>query len=93
MQFDLFNCDPLYDQIFDVDETKPYTDNFTYAGYGSRQLVRIMGSLFIISFISLALSILGRVLLFAKFLPASLRSKISDFLERFYWNIVLGYIK
>jgi hypothetical protein len=52
-----------------------------------------MGSLFIISFISLALSMLGRVLLFAKFFPASLRTKISDFLGRFYWNIVLGYIK
>ena len=92
MQFDLFDCDPLYDQIFGVDDTEPYTSNFESAGYGSRQLVRIMGSFFMISFISLVLSLLGRILLFAKFLPASLRSKISDLVSKFYWNCVFSSI-
>ncbi len=93
MQFDLFDCHPLYDQIFGVDETEPYTDNFGSAGYGSRQLMRIMGSLFMMSLISLALSLLLRILLFVKFLPAPLRSKISEFLNKIYWNYVLGFIK
>ena len=52
-----------------------------------------MGSLFVLSFITLAFTLLLRILLFVKFLPAPLRSKISDFLSKIYWNIVFGFIK
>ena len=93
MQFDLFDCEPLYDKIFGADETRPYTGNFGSAGYGSRKLVRIMGSLFMISLIALVLSIFGKILTFAKFLPEPLRSKISGNLDKIYWNYVLSFIK
>jgi hypothetical protein len=62
--------------MFGADETQPYSDNFLAAGYGSRQLVRIMGSLFITTFCLLTLSLSARILLFAKFLSEKLRSKI-----------------
>ena len=93
MQFDLFDCEPLYDKIFGADETRPYTGNFGSAGYGSRKLVRIMGSLFMISLIALVLSIFGKILTFAKFRPEPLRSKISGNLDKIYWNYVLSFIK
>ena len=93
MQFDLFDCGPLYEKIFGADETRPYTGNFGSAGYGSRKLVRIMGSLFMMSLIALGLSIFGKILTFAKFLPEPLRSKISGNLDKIYWNYVLSFIK
>ena len=93
MQFDLFDCEPLYEKIFGADETRPYTGNFGSAGYGSRKLVRIMGSLFMMSLIALGLSIFGKILTFAKFLPEPLRSKISGNLDKIYWNYVLSFIK
>jgi len=93
VQFDLFDCEPLYDKIFGADETRPYTGNFGSAGYGSRKLVRIMGSLFIISFFALVLSIFGKILTFAKFLPELLRSKISENLDKIYWNYIFSFIK
>ena len=93
MQFDLFDCGPLYDKIFGEDETKPYTGNFGSAGYGSRKLVRVMGSLFIMSLITLVLSMFGKILTLAKFLPEPLRSKISEYLNKIYWNHVLSFIK
>jgi hypothetical protein len=52
-----------------------------------------MGSIFIISFFSLTLSLLGKLLLFAKFLPDPLNSKISELLAKFYWNGVFAFIK
>jgi len=93
VQFDLFDCEPLYEKIFGADETRPYTGNFGSAGYGSRKLVRIMGSLFMMSLIALGLSIFGKILTFAKFLPEPLRSKISGNLDKIYWNYVLSFIK
>ena len=93
VQFDLFDCGPLFDQLFGVDDTKPYTSNFESAGYRSRQLARTMGSQFAITFVFLVLSILLRILLCAKFLPDIVRSKISDFLVSFYWNGFFSYIK
>ncbi len=92
VQFDLFDCGPFFDQLFGVDDTKPYTINFKFAGYGSRQLSRTMGSLFVLSFLSLVLSLVLRILLFAKFLPDIVRSKISDFLVKIYWNGVISFI-
>ncbi len=76
VQFDLFDCKALYNQMFGTDETKPYSSNFLATGYGSRQLVRTMGSLFMITLFTLGLSLLGRILLFAKFIPAPVRSMI-----------------
>jgi hypothetical protein len=93
VQFDLFDCGPLFDQLFGADDTKPYTSNFESAGYGSRQLARTMGSQFAITFVLLVLSMLLRILLCAKFLPDIVRSKISDFLFNIYWNGVFSYIK
>jgi hypothetical protein len=55
--------------------------------------VRTMGSQFAILFVFLILSILLRILLYAKFVPDIVRSKISDFLVNFYWNGVFSYIK
>ena len=52
-----------------------------------------MGSVFVISFAFLVLILLSRILLFAKFLPDTVRSKISSFLDKFYWNGVFSYIK
>jgi hypothetical protein len=62
--------------MFGADETQPYSANFFAAGYGSRQLVRIMGSLFMTTFCFITLSLFAKILLFAKFVPAILRSKI-----------------
>jgi hypothetical protein len=93
VQFDLFDCNPLYNQIFGPDKTQPYSANFLAAGYGSRQLVRIMGSLFMTTFCFITLSLCARILLFAKFLPAICRSKIEKKLGTIYWNGFYGYIK
>jgi hypothetical protein len=45
------------------------------------------------SLIALVLSIFGKILTFAKFLPEPLRSKISGNLDKIYWNYVLSFIK
>jgi hypothetical protein len=46
-----------------------------------------------ISLIALVLSIFGKILTFAKFLPEPLRSKISGIIDKIYWNYVLSFIK
>ncbi len=93
MQFDYFDCEPLYDKLFGVDETEPYTSNFEFSGYSSRQLARNMGSVFVISFFFLVLILLLKILLFARFLPDTVRSKISSFLDKFFLNGVFSYVK
>ncbi len=46
-----------------------------------------------ISLIALVLSIFGKILTFAKFLPELLRSKISENLDKIYWNYIFSFIK
>jgi hypothetical protein len=78
--------------MFGPDDTEPFSPNFLAAGYGTRQLVRTMGSLFMIILCSLVLSGIGKMFLYAKFLPAILRSHIADYLDGVYWNGVFSLI-
>ncbi len=52
-----------------------------------------MGSVFVISYFFLVLISLLKILLFVRFLPDTVRSNISSFLDKFFWNSAFSYVK
>ncbi len=67
--FDLIDTEPIYNYMFDVDNSEPLNDNFYYSGYSSLLFERNIGSLGIFIFIGIGLGVSGLIMLKIKKLP------------------------
>lgn len=61
VNFDLFDPGPIYDVIFDFEDTRPYTEGLAALGFDSSCFIELLGSMFVTFVFSISLVIFMKV--------------------------------